>query len=737
MLPFAVLTFSSALLLFLVQPLMARAILPWFGGAASVWTTCLLFYQTVLFLAYAYAHLGSRLGVRKQALLHVALIAGSMLLLPIVPDASWRPTGPESPTLRLLGLLSVSVGGPYLLLAGTTPLLHAWFGRTHSGRSPYRLYAVSNAGSLLALLVYPTLVEPWVRVRSQGVGWSWAYGVFGIALLGLAAGLARAGAPGGAESAEGSTAAASVAPGPADHAFWISLATAGSALLLSVTNAITMDIASVPLLWILPLALYLGTFILAFAGAYRRATWGALLVLALGATSLLWVGGFALPAGVQIGLASGVLVAGCMVCHGELARSAPEARHLTGFYLAMAAGGSLGGLLVAVAAPAVLTDFFELPAAVLAAFALMTVAMLRDPGSVLAGRGRRWVLATLAAVGSLAAFVFASPSLRNAEGTLAADRNFYGVLRVQDRPAGVFGEMRVLRHGRIFHGAEYLDAKRRATPTAYFVEGSGVALALAARRATTPQAPLRIGVIGLGVGTLAAWTELGDRLRFYEINPASERLAREYFTFLANSAGRVDVVLGDGRLALERDASDPERWRYDVLVVDAFAGDAVPMHLLTSESMELYLRALAPGGVIVLQITNRHVDLERVVRGLAGAAGLSAVRVDHEPPAGGAGVRSSWMVLARPGTRLPPERRAPGSPPAGPPVLWTDDFGNIVAVLRARPDTPPRGDGWDEMLGWLGAPSGGVVETRCRDSLISAPSRGCRPASRWPRPCCP
>ncbi|MDP2957371.1 MAG: fused MFS/spermidine synthase [Longimicrobiales bacterium] len=684
MLPFAVLTFSSALLLFLVQPLMARAILPWFGGAASVWTTCLLFYQTVLFLGYAYAHVGSRLGVRKQALLHAALIAGSLLLLPIVPDPSLRPTGPESPTLRLLGLLSVTVGGPYLLLAGTTPLLHAWFGHTHTGRSPYRLYAVSNAGSLLALFVYPALVEPWVRARSQGVGWSWAYGAFAVALMGLAAWLARGGGSGGPELRDAPERAAPAAPSTQDHAFWIALAATGSALLLSVTNTITMDIASVPLLWILPLALYLGTFVLAFAGAYRRATWGALLVLALGATALLWVGGFALPAGVQIGLASGVLVAGCMVCHGELARSAPDARHLTGFYLAMAAGGSLGGLLVAVAAPAVMTDFFELPAAVLAAFALMTVAMLRDPGSVLAGRGRRSVLATLASVGLIAAFVFASPSLRNAEGTLAADRNFYGVLRVQDRPAGVFSEMRVLRHGRIFHGAEYLDAERRATPTAYFVEGSGVARALAARRAATPEEPLRIGVIGLGVGTLAAWTRPGDRLRFYEINPAAERLAREHFTFLASAAGQVDVVLGDGRLSLERDAADPERWRYDVLVVDAFAGDAVPMHLLTLESVELYVRALAPRGVLVIQITNRHVDLERVVRGLAGAAGLAAVRIDHEPPEGGAGARSSWMVLARPGTLLPPEIRAPGALPAGPPVLWTDDFGNVLAVLRVR-----------------------------------------------------
>ncbi|HSW29450.1 MAG TPA: fused MFS/spermidine synthase [Longimicrobiales bacterium] len=691
MLPFALLTFTSALLLFLVQPLMARAILPWFGGAASVWTTCLLFYQGVLFLGYAYAHLGARLGMRRQAVLHAVLIGASFLLLPIVPDASWRTAEPGAPTLRLLGLLAGAVGVPYLLLAGTTPLLHAWFARARPGVSPYRLYAVSNAGSLLALLAYPALVEPWVRLRAQAVGWSWAYAALGVGLAALAVALARAGdgvggAAPGRDPLDPSSAARPFPPPPsaADRALWLALAASGSALLMSITNLITMDIASVPLLWILPLALYLGTFILAFGGGYRRATWGALFTLGLGVAVLLWVGGFALPAGIQVGLASGVLVAGCMVCHGELARSAPDGRHLTGFYLTMAAGGAIGGALVAVVAPLVLTDFFELPASLLTAFAFMVVAMGRDPASVLAGRGRRLALAALGSLGLAAALAFASPGLRNAEGTVEAARNFYGVLRVQDRPEGTFREMRVLRHGRIFHGAEHLDPERRAVPTAYFVEGSGVERAIAARRARSPGEPLRIGVIGLGVGTLAAWTEPADAMRFYEINPDAERLARAHFTFLETAAGAVDVVLGDGRFTLERDV-EAGLADYDVLVVDAFAGDAVPVHLLTLECLALYRRSLAEGGVLVFQITNRHVDLERVVLGLAGAAGLQAVRIDHVPPAQGAGVPSSWMVLAEPGTWLPAERRAPGTRPAGPPVLWTDDFSNVLSVLGSRP----------------------------------------------------
>jgi spermidine synthase len=307
--------------------------------------------------------------------------------------------------------------------------------------------------------------------------------------------------------------------------------------------------------------------------------------------------------------------------------------------------------------------------------------MRRDAESVLAGRGRRWALAALGAVWVGAALLFASPALRNTEGTVAVARNFYGVLRVQDRPPGVFQGMRVMRHGRIFHGAEFLDPARRGQATAYFTEGSGVAQALALAQRRHADRGIRIGVIGLGVGTLAAWIQPGDALRFYEINPAAERLARDGFTFL--DRGAVDVVLGDGRLALARDV-DAGGARYDVLVIDAFAGDAVPIHLLTAESVELYRRALSPAGLLVFQVTNRHVDLERVVRGLAGATGMSAVRVDHAADPARGGVASSWMVLGAPRTELPPEVRAQGTRPSGPPVLWTDDFSNIVSVLRAR-----------------------------------------------------
>jgi hypothetical protein len=288
--------------------------------------------------------------------------------------------------------------------------------------------------------------------------------------------------------------------------FWASLAACGTGLLMAITNTITMDVASVPLLWVVPLALYLTTFILACAGAYRRSTWGALLVLGLGATALLWAGGFALPVILQILLACGVLVAGCMVCHGELAGTAPDAEHLTVFYLTMAGRGALGGLAVAILAPAVLPDFYEFPGFVLLPYVLLLVAMRRDPGSLLRGRAASLVGGVLLTVGAVAAAAIVLPTVRTMEGTLVVERNFYGVLRVQDRPAGILSEMRVLRHGHIFHSAQYLDAERAAQPTAYFTSGSGAAQAIRSHPRRLSGEPMSVGVIGLGVGSLAAWS---------------------------------------------------------------------------------------------------------------------------------------------------------------------------------------------------------------------------------------
>ncbi len=676
---FAAVTFLSALLLFLVQPLMGRTILPWFGGASSVWTTCLLFYQTLLFVGYAYAHLGRRLRLRHQVLLHIGLVGLTLALLPITPSLAWRPAGPQDPTIHLLALLTVSVGGPYLLLAGTTPLLHDWFGQSDPDGSPYRLYAVSNAGSLLALLAYPTVMEPLLRVHLQGVVWSWGYVAFAVAVAGVGWSAARRASASTADA----RAVPAARPSRGDLAFWVTASACGSGFLLAVTNTITQDVASIPLLWIVPLALYLSTFILAFGGHYRRRTWGALLVVALGVTDLLWAGGFALSVVAQLLLGSGVLVAGCMVAHGELAASAPAPPRLTTFYLTMAGGGALGGGLVALVAPAVLPDYYELPFFVLLALGILLAAHVRraparSPRSLLVTT--RVTLAGLTAAGVV---LFAAQARRRHRDTVASVRNFYGVLRVQDHPPGVLHGLRVLRHGRIFHGAEFMDSARLGVPTTYFTRGSGVELAIRTTPRRVRGEPLRIGVIGLGVGTLAAWTRPGDTLRFYEIDPAAERLARRYFTYLSSSPGFVDVVLGDGRIALERDVARAHGHPlYDILVVDAFAGDAVPVHLLTRECADLYRRAVAPRGRILFQITNRHVDLEPVVRGLAEAEGMQAVRIDQAASPRQGALANSWMILAPRNEPLPAPVALAETRPSGRTVLWTDDYSNVLGLLR-------------------------------------------------------
>ncbi len=681
---FAAVTLAGAFLLFLVEPLLARAILPWFGGVSSVWATCLVFYQIVLLGGYLYAHLGRRLGVRRQAVLHAALLVLSLALLPIAVSPRWKPTAAESPTWWLLALLTATVGGPYFLLASTAPLLHDWFGELRADRSPYPLYAVSNAGSVLALAAYPAVVEPLLGVRAQARVWSVAYAVFVVACAALSLIVARGRAAAVARPGRAPERAAGPRPPAKDVAFWVALSACGAGLLLAITDHMTLDIAPVPLLWVVPLGLYLVSFIVAFAGLYRRGLWGALLVLALGAMAILWNWGLAFPTLVQLGVSAGVLFAACMVCHGELVRSAPSPDRLTTFYLAVATGGAVGGALVALVAPLVLPDYWELPALLLSAYLLLLVALARDARRVWGRAARLTARAALATVFVLATAGFVVPAVQLARGTVATARNFYGVLRVQDHPPGPLSAERVLMDGRIIHGGQFLDRARRDQPTTYFTPGSGVALAIQDNPRRLAGLPLRIGVIGLGVGTLAALGEPGDSIRFYEINPAVVRMARRYFTFLRDSPAEVDVVLGDGRLSLEREMAVPaHRHRYDVLVVDAFSSDAIPIQFLTVQAADLYWTAIEPDGVIVFQATNRHVDLAPVVRGLAAHLGCSALEITSHPRPGSGGALSSWILVTRNRALIARVRSAATpAPPHARVITWTDNHSDLLQVLR-------------------------------------------------------
>ena len=675
---FALTIFLSAFLLFQVQPIAARYILPWFGGGPAVWTSCLLFFQIGLLAGYVYAHwLGLRLGSRLQGGVHLALLALSLLFLPIRPSAAWKSASVADPSGRILLLLAVTVGAPYFLLSATGPLLQRWFTATEPEKSPWRLYALSNLGSLIALVTYPFLIEPYFRLDTQVLIWSTVYAVFTV-LCGLTAWRFRM-AP-IARPAE-MAADAEARPKAATILFWLGLSACTSTLLVATTNQISQEIAVNPFLWVAPLALYLLTFILTFESDrfYRPA---ALAIIA----------GVLAPLGCVIPSLSGLLslrgqlilyllamLATCMLCHGELARAKPAPRHLTRFYVAIAAGGALGGAFVALAAPRLFTEFLEYPIGLAAACLLGFIGWLRS------GAFAQWRSGELRVRISLMALLFggftaimAAVSTGN-QTSLASARSFYGILRVIER-SDANGAYRELRHGRTRHGFEYLESSKRDWPTTYYGPHSGVARSLQA----LDRPARRIAVIGLGTGTLAAWGRTGDTFRFYEINPDVDAFAHSWFSFLKDSQARTETVLGDARVQLERELASGKSAQYDLIAVDAFSSDAIPFHLLTSQAADLYRQSLAPGGLLLLHISNRVLNLEPVARGMARYLGWTPVLfVSGDDTATGES-SSKWVLLtanreflARTGLEA---RGAPWT--RREPILWTDDFVSLWHVLN-------------------------------------------------------
>ena len=682
-LPFQIATFVSAFLLFLVQPILAKQLLPWFGGAPAVWTACLLFFQLGLTAGYLYAHVLGRLPIKWQASLHLVLLLAALVTLPMVVSASWKPGEPGvpvSPSLHVVLTLIATAGIPYVLLAATAPLLQSWWRRS-SGEEPYRLYALSNAGSLVALLSFPTLVEPVLTVSKQALVWSSIYVAF-VLLCAGAAWVARR-APAG-HFVDARPAEDDRRPGAGDYAIWILLSACGSALLAATTNQLCQDVAVIPLLWLLPLAVYLITFIVTFGGRYPR--FASTVVLVLGAVAALLATKYTaeMPLLLQI-VAFLVLLAGaCMVCHGELVAARPAGADLTSFYLAMSVGGVLGGVFVALAAPRLFTSFAELPIVVMLA---LMVAML--PASRIAASQSRhrlalagiWLLPAIA-LGATIPFL---PDLQtdNAE-LVAARRDFFGILRVQDHDRDALDPWRGLFHGRVLHGAQLTRPDRRRMPTTYYVEGSGIALAFEQHSRRIAGLPIRVGVVGLGTGTVAAFGREEDSLDFFELNPNVIDVARRFFSFLDDSRAQVRIIPGDARLSLERElAGEPSRLPYDLIVIDAFAGDSVPVHLLTRECFALYARALAPGGVVAVHVSNRHIDLVPPVHGLAVWAGLSAVGLSFDGWSGPLGGRSDWILLSSDGGFVTRAVAGGAYPLEGSSsVLWTDDYSSIVRLLR-------------------------------------------------------
>jgi spermidine synthase len=660
--------FLSSFLLFLVQPLIARLILPWFGGSAAVWTTCMLFFQALLLAGYAYAHLLTKLSSKRlEAGVHSALLVLAIVTLPIAPSEAWKPAGGDEPVSRILLLLGASVGLPYFLLAATSPLLQAWFARARPGQDPYRLFAVSNLASLIALVGYPFVVEPNLGGVDQVRAWSWLFAGFAVLCAAVAWLTPR--------SVMEAHAAGDRVDKRSPYVLWLALAATGSVLLLAVTNHLTQNVAAVPLLWLAPLTLYLASFVLAFEGGrwYQpRWLWPLILVWVAGMAWLLvdseW--DFELP--MQLAVYLPGLLLGCLFCHGELYRLRPAPSRLTAFYLAVSAGGALGGLLVAVVAPIVFSAYYEL------GIGLTVLAVLAAVRFAEVNRVARYAsLAVLLGVAACAAY----DGFRYHEDVRVAARSFYGVLRVKEY--GVPGDdahLRRLVHGAIMHGEQYMHPTFRNTLTTYYHEDSGIGAAIRSIRAK----PARVGVIGLGTGTIAAYGRRGDVYRFYDIDSRVMRVAQTEFTYLKDSAATIELALGDARLTLERETPQG----FDVLAVDAFSSDAIPVHLITREALGVYLKHVKPDGIVAFHVSNRFLDLIPVVARLAQEHEVHAVLVRDDPDEeiDHRRSRSDWVLVSRSAERLKREAIVDrgGEAVEDRPEwrTWTDDYSNLIQILK-------------------------------------------------------
>jgi len=740
MLVYAATILISAFLLFQVQPMIAKFILPWFGGSAAVWSAALLFFQLLLLAGYFYAHVLIRyLKPRHQLYTHAALLAISLATLPIIPSVTWKATGGGDPTGRILLLLAVTIGLPYTILSATSPLLQAWFVRTHQGAIPYRLFALSNLGSMVALLSYPTLVEPSLSLHNQAVVWSWGYVLFSVVCM-FAAWKSRE----GGMQEERALPAGEPPPKLAAQLLWIGLSACASVLLLAVTSHLTQNVAPIPLLWIVPLSLYLLSFILCFESdkLYSRWVFLPLLVVALGTFTygISWY-----ESNLEIGKLIPALCAAlficCMVCHGELSRQRPHPRYLTQFYLMVSAGGALGGLFVAFISPRIFTDYTELPAALVACAVLVTCVLWRPVTDV--ARTAPWLLATASGLLIVAAVAYAGdryhwipatalgalrvylpwavvvagaltvvtvamrlgPAWTRAAmalGTLAfagylsysqvkksgvyirSARNFYGVMHVRDDKQGEYGfpAERVLVHGTIDHGTQLLRPGSERIVTSYFGEGSGIHRAI--RTLREARGPLRLGVLGLGAGVTATLASQGDTLHYYEINPLILDIATHEFGFYNACPCYKRVFMGDARLILEELPSE----QLDFLAMDAFSSDSVPMHLLTREAYQVYLKHLKPDGVLAVHISNRYLNLAPVVSQAMADIGFHGRIVEDEATTQEYYSGSTWTVLARDEQFFNSKNfKVPEISPLVPQAgfqAWTDDFSNIIRILKQR-----------------------------------------------------
>jgi SAM-dependent methyltransferase len=664
---FATAIFLSSGLLFLIEPIAAKRILPLLGGSAAVWAACLVFFQAALLAGYLVAHwLATRLSSRMQRGIYLALVAASIAQLAV---ATRIDLGADSarPIASVLRLLVVLIAIPFVTLSSSGPLLQSWYARTTTA-SPYRLYVTSNVGSLLGLVVYPWLIEPRASLRAQFTGL-----LVGMVFFGLVAAVVAARVPATRDEHVENRARGHDAG--SQRLLWVGLAACGSFLLSAVTSYISQNVATIPLLWIIPLVAYLATFIIAFSDE-RWHPRLAVIILAIaglaGSAFRLYRGDLHTPIPVTILIHCGALFAVCLFCHNELYLRRPPAERLTSFYFHLAAGGALGAFLVGVVAPNVLIGNYDLAIGLTLAVMLAVICT--------------WLMGSFARVLSLSLTVLMVGLIyrqvkADAASSVYRVRNFYGTLKVdQTRNAYLSATVRNLQHGIIEHGREVFREDLIDQPTTYYGKDSGVGMAI---ELCCPDHARRIGVIGLGTGTLAAFGRPGDVIRFYDLNPAVEPIARNLFTYLRHSKARIEVVPGDARVSMTHEPPQ----HYDVIAIDAFSGDAIPVHLITSEALELYRRHLNPGGVIAFHVSNRYLRLASVVRQLADHAGLSATDIHSADDDDHAVFSAEWILVTDNSALTSAFKVSADTEDIGVPAglrRWTDDYNSLLPILRVR-----------------------------------------------------
>lgn len=707
----ALTVFLSSLLLFQVEPLIGKYILPWFGGTPQVWTACMLFFQLVLLGGYAYAHfLVKVLAIKWQVTIHISMLVVTLLWLPVTPPEFLKPDHVGQPVVYVLLVLLVSVGGPFLLLSSTAPLLQSWFSRAFPGRSPYRLYALSNAGSLLGLFTYPFVVERLFRLSSQTWGWSSAY-LFFVVLCTVTGGwiLRRVGKikiddmpPHGCSELAKEVPSNGQKSIFIDMFLWVALSFIGSVMFLAVTNQVCLNVAAVPFLWVMPLGIYLFSFVLCFdtTGWYWRGVFASLWLVALAGG--VWLGfGASVSIMAQIVMYGLILFVCCMVCHGELARLKPKPSQLTLFFFMVSLGGLLGGVFVSLVAPAIFTLYYEFYVGLIGTGLLLVLVLRREHWQEMDGVAlKRNVFGTVMAMVAVGLLVVGVSSfvnlsgLRGGSNSIAVYRDFYGTVSVQREQTLVPGHtLLAFTHGNTTHGFQFEDGDKKYQPTGYYTENSGIGLALRYHPKRLKGEPLRVGVIGLGAGALAPYAQSGDEFQFYEIDPKIEVFARQFFTYLYDAEKRgvaVKVFLGDGRILLERQLKQDGSRQFDLLVLDAFNSDAVPVHLLTEEAFRLYQKHLRPDGILAAHISNRYLDLAPVVRSSAEEIGKDAVQIwtlasDTADLPDKFRMLSRWILITDNQEFLDqPEVKNALTPwgKEGKLIPWTDHFSSLFQVLQ-------------------------------------------------------